>query len=332
MRLLRRVAHRAVRPALLLICVLFWTLAALPQEGEVHITPRVQPRPPVDAALDTHTPAIKSDVDLVLVPVTVTDPENRLVTGLEKHNFEVEEDKRPQPIHTLSAEDAPVSLGVIFDMSGSMNDKMEKAREAVVEFLRAGNPADEFFVIGFSDKPELITGFTTETGTLRAKLALTQAKGMTSLLDAIYLGLNEMKKAQYQRKALLIISDGGDNHSRYGENEIKSVVKEADVQLFAIGLFDSFPRTDEERRGPELLSELTDVTGGRTFTIDNPNQLPDVAAKIGVAIRNQYVIAYRSTTKPRDGKWHKIKVKLHPPKGLPPLRVQAKTGYYAAGR
>jgi Ca-activated chloride channel homolog len=321
-----------LRPAFLLTCVLLWAVAALPQEPEVHIRPREQPRPAADAALDTHTPSIKSDVDLVLVPVTVTDPDNRLVTGLGKEHFEVEEDKRPQPIHTLSAEDAPVSLGVIFDMSGSMNDKMEKAREAVVEFLQAGNPADEFFVIGFSDKPELVSEFTTETGTVRSKLALTQAKGMTSMLDAVYLGLNEMKHARYQRKALLIISDGGDNHSRYSESEIKSVVKEADVQLFAIGLFDMTPRTEEERRGPVMLSELTDVTGGRTFTIDNPNQLPDVAAKIGIAIRNQYVIAYRSTTKPRDGKWHKIRVKLHPPKGLPPLHVQAKTGYYAAGR
>jgi Ca-activated chloride channel homolog len=107
------------------------------------------------------------------------------------------------------------------------------------------------------------------------------------------------------------------------------VVKEADVQMFAVGLFDTSPRTEEERLGPALLTELTDVTGGRTFTIDNPNQLPDVAAKIGTAIRNEYVIAYRSSTKPHDGKWHKIKVKLHPPKGLPPLHVQAKTGYYA---
>ncbi len=325
---------RACRPVLVLVCVLFWALAAMPQETDVHITPRVQARPAetTDAALDTHTPAIRSDVDLVLVPVTVTDPDDRLVTGLEKKNFDVEEDKRPQAIYRLSSEDAPVSIGVIFDMSGSMSDKLDKAKEAVVQFMQAGNPDDEFFVIGFSDKPELLSDFTRDTGTVRSQLALTQAKGLTSLLDAVYLGMNEMKHARYERKALLIISDGGDNHSRYTEHEIKNAVKEADVQLFAIGIFDSFPRTDEERRGPELLTELTDVTGGRTFTVDNPNELPDIAAKIGVAIRNEYVIAYRSAAKPRDGKWHKIKIKLHPPKGLPPLHVQAKTGYYAAQR
>ncbi len=328
MRSFRILAHRA-GSALLLMCILFWALGALAQEPEVHITPRVQPRPVTDPALDTHTPMIKSDVDLVLVPVTVTDPDDRLVTGLEKDNFGVEEDKRPQKIYRISADDAPVSVGVIFDMSGSMKDKFDKAKEAIVEFLQAGNPADEFFVIGFSDRPELISDFTSDTAEVRSKLVFTQAKGLTSLLDAIYLGLNEMKQAKYERKALLIISDGGDNHSRYTETEIKSVVREADVQLFAIGLYDLSPATDEERRGPELLKDVTEVTGGRTFNVDNPNQLPDVAAKIGTAIRNEYVIAYRSATKPHDGKWHKIKVKLHPPKGLPPLHVEAKTGYYA---
>jgi Ca-activated chloride channel homolog len=155
-------------------------------------------------------------------------------------------------------------------------------------------------------------------------------KGMTALLDAIYMGMNKMKRAKHERKALLIISDGGDNHSRYSESEIKSAVKEADVQIFAIGIFDQTPRTPEERLGPAMLSEITEVTGGRTFVLNNVNELPDVAAKIGTELRNQYVLAYAPLKKPKDGKWHKIRVKLLPPKGLPPLNIHAKQGYYAA--
>jgi len=156
-----------------------------------------------------------------------------------------------------------------------------------------------------------------------------QAKGMTALLDAIYLGIHEMDHAQYPRKALLIISDGGDNHSRYTEGEVRDLVEEADVQIFGIGLYDQFPRTAEEQQGPGLLREITDATGGRSFTIDNPNELADVATKIGIALRDEYVIAYQPKVRPRDGKYHKIAVKLHPPRGLPPLHVSAKRGFYA---
>jgi len=327
--------NRAGVLACLMACLLFSAVALNAQEeSEVHVRPRVH-EVPVKAenpALDTHTPMLKSNVDLVLVPVTVTDPDDRLVTGLEKKNFEIEEDKHQQVIENLSSDDAPVSIGILLDVSGSMKDKIDRAKEAVVEFLRAANPQDESFVITFADRPELISDFTRHTGDIRSKLAFAQANGMTSLLDAIYLGLNEMQHAQYRRKALLIISDGGDNHSRYTESEIRSVVQEADVQIFGIGLFDAAPPTEEERLGPQLLSDITNETGGRTYTIDSPDQLPDVATKIGVALRNEYVIAYRSAAKPRDGKWHKIRVRLHPPKGLPPLHVHAKRGYYAAAK
>jgi Ca-activated chloride channel family protein len=269
------------------------------------------------------------EVDLVLIPVTITDPLNRLVTGLEKDNFAVFEGDSKQEIRHFSSEDAPISLGVIFDMSGSMNNKIEKAREAVVEFFRTANPQDEFFMVAFSDRPEILSSFTTSIEEIQGKLIYTVPKGRTALLDAIYLGLNAMRKAGHQKKALLIISDGGDNHSRYTESEIKSIVKEADVQIYAIGIFDSSPATQEERMGPAMLSEITDVTGGRTFTIDNPNELADVATKIGIELRNQYVLGYRPKNPAHDGKWRKVKVKLNPPKGLPPLRVYAKTGYYA---
>ena len=299
---------------------------------EIHVAPRVEPPKPdlvADPALRTHTKPYKSDVDLVLVPVTITDPMNRLVTGLDRENFQLFEGKEAQEIKHFSSEDAPVSLGVIFDMSGSMSSKIERAREAVVEFFKTANPQDEFFMVTFADKPEEISDFTQSVEDIQGKLVYTIPKGRTALLDAIYLGVSKMRQAKFPKKSLLIISDGGDNHSRYTEGEIKGLVKEADILIYAIGIYDhSFP-TDEERLGPQLLSDLTELTGGRAFTIDNPNDLADVATKIGIELRNQYVLGYRPKNPVRDGKWRKIKVKLNPPKGLPPLRVYAKTGYYA---
>jgi Ca-activated chloride channel homolog len=152
------------------------------------------------------------------------------------------------------------------------------------------------------------------------------------LLDAIYLGVSKMRQAKYPKKALLIISDGGDNHSRYTEGEIKNLVKEADVMIYSIGIYDHYFQTEEERLGPALLSDISDLSGGRSFTIDNPNDLADVATKIGIELRNQYVLGYRPKNPGHDGKWHKIKVKLLPPKGLPPLHVYARTGYYASSQ
>ena len=303
---------------------------------DVHVKPRVQPPPPpsqqneiLDPSLRTHTKPFKTNVDLVLVPVTITDPMNRLVTGLDKDNFSLFEGKDRQEIRHFSSEDAPVSLGVIFDMSGSMSSKIERAREAVVEFFKTANPQDEFFMITFADKPEEISDFTQSVEDIQGKLVYTIPKGRTALLDAIYLGVSKMRQAKYPKKALLIISDGGDNHSRYTEGEIKSLVKEADVLVYAIGIYDRYMSTPEEQLGPALLNDVTELTGGRAFTIDNPNDLADVATKIGIELRNQYVLGYRPKNPAHDGKWRKIKVKLIPPKGLPPLRVYAKTGYYA---
>ena len=305
----------------------------------MHITPRTKPEDPpklltpptagVDPALKTYTKPLKVDVDLVLVPVTVTDPMNRLVTGLEKENFALYEGPKSEEIRHFSSEDAPISLGVIFDMSGSMSDKIAKARDAAVEFFKTANPQDEFFMISFSDKPEVISDFTKNIDQIQGRLVYTVAKGRTALLDAIYLGLDKMREAKNPKKALLIISDGGDNHSRYTEGEIKNLVKEADVQIYAIGIFDYKGSTPEEQNGPELLDEITQVTGGRTYVINNPNELEDTATKISMELRNQYVLGYRPSNRAHDGKWHKIKVKLLPPKGLPPLHVYNKTGYYA---
>lgn len=281
------------------------------------------------SGLSAHVRPLRVDVDLVLVPVTITDPMNRLVTGLEKANFQLFEGNSAQEIRTFSSEDAPVSLGVIFDSSGSMSSKMDRAKDAVMEFFKTANPQDEFFMITFSDEPEEVSDFTSSVDEIQNKLVFAVPRHRTALLDAIYMGVSKMRRAKYPKKALLIISDGGDNHSRYTENEIRSVVKEADVMVYAIGIYDRYASAEEERLGPQLLSDITELSGGRAFTIDNPNDLGDVATKIGVELRNQYVLGYRPSKVVRDGKWRKIKVKLLPPKGLPPLRVYARTGYYA---
>ena len=337
--------HRASSPLLHLFCTILLTafyclytgkaVAQVPVD-DVHITPRLSakdsmPEPgSAGSSLNTHTPPIKKDVQLVLVPVTITDDRDRLVTGLDKDNFQVFEGKQQQEIRHFSSEDAPVSLGIIFDVSGSMTDKMERAREAVLEFCKSANPQDEFFMITFSDRPEILTHFTDHVEDIQNKLAFATPKGRTALLDAIYLGMSEMRQAQRHKKALLIISDGGDNHSRYTENEINSLIKEGDVMIYGIGIYDrNFP-TQEEALGPQLLSNIAEETGGRTFTIENPNDLPDVAGKIGMQLRNQYVLGYRPEKAPKDGKWHKIKVKIRAPKGLPRLQVYSKTGYYAS--
>lgn len=272
---------------------------------------------------------IKTDVKLVLVPVSVTDPSQRLVTGLRAENFALFEGKKPQEIRHFSSEDVPVSIGIILDASGSMINKMGRVREAVSQFCQAANPQDEFFMVAFADQPRLVTDFTTVPENLEKDLLFTQPKGRTALLDAIYMGLEKMKAAKYSKKALLVISDGGDNHSLYGEKEVKAAAKESDVMIYAIGTFDRYMPTPEETRGPALLTEIAEPTGGRAFTLDNAVELPAVASHIGRELRTQYVLGYRPQDMPRDGKWHKIQVKLKLPSKLSFLRARAKTGYYA---
>jgi Ca-activated chloride channel family protein len=276
--------------------------------------------------------ALKIEVDLALVNVTVTDPYSRLVTGLEAENFRVFEDNVEQEIVHFSSEDVPISIGVIFDLSGSMANKVAKSREAAIQFFKTANPRDEFFLVSFNEHAELTSVFTNSIEDLQTRMMFTAAKGRTALLDAIYLGLSEMRGAHNAKRALLIISDGGDNHSRYNESDIKRLVRESDCQLYAIGVYDPLGyrgRTPEELNGPSLLSEVTDMTGGRVFSVENLNELPDIAAKIGMELRNQYVLGYRPSNQVHDARWRKIKVKLRALRGLPPLSVFARTGYYA---
>jgi Ca-activated chloride channel homolog len=306
-------------------------------------------RSPVEAAQSTASADVKHDtpgkpiqqgqsvhidVNLALVNVTVTDPYDRVVTGLEPDNFRVFENNIEQEIQYFSSEDVPISIGVIFDLSGSMANKVGKAKEAALQFFKTANPQDEFFLVSFNDRAELISSFTDSADDLQNRLSFTSAKGRTALFDALYLGLSEMRKAQKGKRALLIISDGGDNNSRYSEKDIKRLVREANTQLYSIGIFDplgSRNRTPEELNGPSLLNEVTELSGGRAFSIENINDLPDIAAKISAELRNQYILGYRPSDNSHDARWRKIKIKIRAPKGLPPLSVSAKTGYYSPG-
>jgi len=280
-----------------------------------------------------HTPLIQVNVDLVVIYVAVVDPYGRFVIGLGPENFQVFDEKVQQTITNFSTEDTPVSVCVVFDSSGSMGEKIQKSKEALFQFFKTANPQDEFMLITFSDRPLVIAAFTSKYEDLQNCLLLVQkASGKTALMDALYLGLAETKKASTSRKAMLLISDGGENNSRYTKYDVKRVLKETDVQIYSIGIFEPLAlraRTPEEASGPSFLAELAEISGGRMFSVEDVNELPDVAEKISIELRNQYVITYRPSNLVRDGSWRRVKVKLLAPKGLPPLSVYARTGYYA---
>lgn len=271
---------------------------------------------------------------LVVIPVTVTDPSNRFVLGLEKEDFQLFEDGVEQKIVHFSGEDAPLSVGILIDTSGSMDLKMQTSFRAASEFLKTMNAQDEAFLIQFSDQAQLVEPFTSNMQEIQNQMASLKAGGLTALLDAIQVGVQEMKKAKNPRKALIVVSDGGDNHSRYTPADIKNIVKEADTQVYAMGVFEPnlFPGLPAEIvSGPKLMAQIADQTGGRAFGASDFSQLPDIAQKIAIELRNQYVLGYYPKNEDRDGKYRKVEVKVRPQKGLPALKARWRLGYYAPG-
>ena len=314
-----------------LLCGLAMAMAGWAQSPQPKVSIEPRARPGSELSVERRG-NIRVDATLVLINVTVIDPMSRFVTGLEKEHFRLFEEKVEQKVTHFASEDAPLSIGLVFDCSGSMGAKLQKSRQAAAQFFRTANPEDEFFLVQFNDRPVMTMKFTANTEEIQNRLTFTQAKGRTALLDGVYLALNEMKKARNPRKAILILSDGGDNSSRYTESEIKNLVREADVQIYAIGIFEpvsSRGRTAEELSGPSLLTEVAEQTGGRHFPVENVNELPDVAAKIGIELRNQYMLGYTPANQEKDGKYRRVQVKLVQPRGLPPLRSFSRTGYYA---
>jgi Ca-activated chloride channel homolog len=293
--------------------------------GQVKIEPRPRPAPKQEAT--GRVPNIRVDTTLILVPVTVNDPLNRPVSGLERENFRVFEDKVPQPITQFAMDDEPVAVCLVFDTSGSMGEKLQRSRAAAMEFFRIANPEDEFCLVEFDNSPRLRVPLTSDTGTIENELIFSKSKGSTALLDAVYLALHEMKRSKKNKKALLIISDGGDNHSRYSQKEVTNVVRESDVLIYSIGVFGG-GTTPEEYGGAGLLGKISEQTGGRLFEA-NAVELPDTAKKIGIELRNRYILGYSPQNQVRDGKYHRITVQVVPPRGLPKLSAHWRLGYNA---
>jgi Ca-activated chloride channel family protein len=262
----------------------------------------------------------------------LTDPHDRLITGLEADNFRLFEDNVEQQVVNFSTEEVPLSIGIIFDLSGSMANKLNFAKEAAVQFLKTTNSGDEVFLVGFGTHAELITPFTNNLDDLQNRLFMASATGSTSLLDAIQLGISEMRSARNTRRTLLIISDGGDNHSRYSEGDLKRRLQEADTRLYAIGMFEpsAYHRpTLTDLHGPLLLDELTGLTGGRVYSVRNANELGQITTKIETELHNQYILGYHPSNKTHDAHWRKVTIKLRSSNGISHLTAHAKRGYYA---
>ncbi len=286
-----------------------------------------QDNPPQDSGA-----TLRVETTLVQIPVSITDSVNRFVLGLQKKDFHLFEDGVEQEIAHFSDEEAPLSVGLAFDESGSMDYKLQTAQVAANQLIKTMNKDDEALLVVFSDGAKLAVGFTSNPDEIANALNTAQAGGLTAMLDAVNLTLSEMKKAKNSRKAIVIISDGGDYHSHYRSPQIEALVREADVQIYAMGVFDplaSLGLAPELISGPRLLSEIATQTGGRAFAASAAGDLPSIAARIAVELRNEYVLGYYPKNSAHDGKYRKVEVKVTQPSGVSPLKAHWRQGYYA---
>ena len=317
---------RALLAVILRLAVALTLLGLPPTSGAQ--TPKDQPKAPGRSFTQpSSTPPgrsiFRADVNMVVVRTSVMDPLNRYVTGLDKEHFRVFEDKVEQSVAHFSQETAPISVGIIFDISGSMRDNFAAAKKSVTRFLENGNEQDEFFMVSFNHKVTLDTDFTNQATNLQNIISFRTPGGRTALYDAAYMGLEKIREARHDKRALVIITDGEDNSSRYSFNEVKELAKEGDVQIYAIA------QEGTMMYGKSIIQDLVNLTGGRGFFPHSLNELDYYIDLIHSELRNQYVLGYHSSNKDHNGKWRKIKVKLEPPEGLPKLAVRAREGYYA---
>lgn len=275
---------------------------------------------------------IRLDRQLVTVHVTVSDPYGRFVTGLDQSHFEIFDDKVKQSIEFFSDSDVPITLGIIYDVSGSMQSRISRSLHALRRFVDTSHVDDEYFLVGFNQRAQLIRDFTTSGESVVNSLTLVQPQGRTALYDATYIGVEKAKQGRHTKRALLVISDGQDNNSRYTFSELRTLIKESDVQIYAIGITDIVSDRELGPYGESVLEELSRTTGGRAFFPSSEEELADVCTQIALELRNQYSIGYYPSSDIRDGKWHKIKVKVNPPPGLPRLSVRSKEGYFGLKR
>ena len=271
-------------------------------------------------------PVLEVNSDLVLVPVSVTDNRGRPVENLRAVDFSLEEEKSPQQVTSFVRENAPISVGIVVDLSGSMADKIVKARIAINQFLENLESNDEALLVTFADRPELRSSFTSDISPIRSLLPTITAGGGTALFDAVAMALHEMRGARNERRVLMVISDGGDNSSRFSERELRAVAQESDVQIDSIGIHDH-PVRMEEIHGPWILDDLAEMTGGQHYMAKNVTDLPDLAARISLSLHERYLLGYRPAPPGLSGSYRRIEVKVRQPKTLGRLYVHARRGY-----
>jgi VWFA-related protein len=290
----------------------------------------ITPRPTHGASQPPPAGILRSDSSLVVIPAWVTTASGSSVTNLSKENFRLTEDNVDRKIDYFIKDDAPLSIGLLFDTSGSMKTKMNKATESVAEFFKTANTEDEFFLVEFNERAKLTIPFTPDADSITSRIARTKPFGRTSLFDSIDVALKHMKKARHTRKALVIVSDGGDNWSWHTARQVRSALLESDVQLYAMGIFDPelAKSPAENRKGPAVLDELATETGGRHYPVGDLNELPAISAQIGLDLRNEYLLGYYAADS-RDGKYHRVKVNVTPSDGMPALRANFRKGYFA---
>ncbi|MEZ5425296.1 MAG: VWA domain-containing protein [Pyrinomonadaceae bacterium] len=293
-------------------------------------TPTPTPVPDQPPVEDTNNP-VNIKTDLVTLTLTVTDLYGRYVSGLKKEAFTVWDEKDEQEITFFSDEDAPVSVGILFDVSDSMSgEKIGKARNALERFINTSHPSDEYFLIAFNSRAQLLLDRTRDGEAVLRKLTLVEPKNNTALYDACYLGVERVTRGTRQKKALLIISDGQDNSSRYNFGEVKRLMKESDVVVYAVGILDGRDASSMTgMQGQAYLDQITSITGGKAFYPQTDVELDEIFERIALELRHQYSIGYTPKDFQPDGEWHKIKVKVKPPRGLPRLTVRYREGYYA---
>lgn len=294
----------------------------------LHAQPEFDVRSRLPAQDPITTTNLRVNADLVLLPVTITNRAGASVSGLTASSFTVLENHNPKPIVSFGSEDAPCSVGIVVDLSGSMQSKAGIAAEAMRAFLDTSNPEDEAFLLTVSTRPGAQSTFTTDFGSLEYQLRTVKPGGATALSDTIALSLKQLQGAHNARRALLVISDGMDNHSRYSEQELLRIAEEADVQIYTIGMSPSLANKKpveltEERNGLAFLSHLAERTGGLSSTLAAYENPVPAATKIGSAIRNQYLIGYQPD-EGEPGKFRTVQVKV----SVPQVHVSTRTGYY----
>ena len=273
---------------------------------------------------------LKVNVDLILVNATVTDRRQGFVTNLGKENFRVFEDKVEQTICQFSNVDLPASIGLVMDISGSMTDKMTRAREALAAFLKTSNQLDDYFLLTFANRPVMETAFTSDIASIQNLLALKRARGATTLYDAIYLALESIKHGQNPKKAILVITDGEDTASRYSMADIRDALRESDCQVFVIGILSAgLPNDSLGFSVSDLLTDIAETSGGTAFFPSSTDELTDICEKIATEIKSEYVLGYAPSNAARDGRWRKIKIRVHAPDEGRSLSIHSKRGYYA---